>query len=82
MNSPDNEPPRLIGGPGCFICAAAPHGRLPTRPPYEPSELLIRLIRRGAQLRIQDAKRMVHTVRVSQLSGLSTDDEDEMTVAP
>ena len=82
MNSPDNEPPRLIVGPDCFICAAAPHGRLPTRPPYEPSELLIGLIRRGAQLRIQDAKRMGHTVRVSQLSSLSTDDEDEMTVAP
>ena len=82
MNSPDNERPRLIGGPDCFVCAAAAHGRLPTRPPYEPSELLIRLIRRGAQLRIQDAKRMGHTVRVSRISGLNPNDEDDTTVVP
>ena len=82
MNSSNDESPSFIGGPDCFICAAAPHGRLPTRPPYEPSELLKRLIRRGAQLRIQDAKRMGHTVRVSRLSGLSTEDEDDMTVVP
>ena len=82
MNLPDSERPRLIGGPDCTICAAGAHSHLPTRPPYQPSELLIGLIRRGAQLRIQDAKRMGHTVRVSQLSGLSTDDEDEMTVVP
>ena len=82
MNSPDNEPPRLIGGSDCFICAAAPHGHLPTRPPYQPSEFMKMLIRQGAQLRIQDAKRMGRTVRVSRLSGLSTDDEDDMTVVP
>ena len=82
MNSPGNESPRLIGGPDCFICAAAPHGRLPTRSPYEPSEFMKMLVKQGAQLRIQDAKRMGRTVRVSQLSGLNPNDEDEMTVVP
>ena len=82
MNSPGNESRHLIGGPDCFICAAAPHGRLPTRPPYEPSEFMKMLVKQGAQLRIQDAKRMGRTVRVSQLSGLNPNDEDEMTVVP
>ena len=82
MNSSNDESPSFIGGPGCFICAATPHGHLPTRRPYEPSEFMKMLIRQGAQLRIQDAKRMGRTVRVSRLSGLSTDDEDDMTVVP
>ena len=82
MNSPDNEPQRLIGGPDCFICPAAPQGRLRTRPPYEPSEFMKRLIRQGAQMRIQDAKRMGRTVRVSRISGLDPNDEDETTVVP
>ena len=81
MNSPDNERPHLIGGPDCLFCNAARDGR-PLVPPYEPDEFIKSLIRRSAQMRIQEAKRMGRTVRVNQLFGLSTDDEDDMTGVP
>ena len=76
MNSPDNERPHLIGGPDCLFCNAARDGR-PLVPPYEPDEFIKSLIRRSAQMRIQEAKRMGRTVRVNQLSGLDPNDEDE-----
>ena len=81
MNSPENERPHLIGGPDCFFCNAAPFGRLPTRPPYEPGELLKRLVRQGAQLRIQDAKKMGRTVHVSRLSGLGPPSDTDQAPA-